>query len=63
MRVRFKMFKSSMSSWRQMFNDAADFATTLHADRLINISHSADQSQGVVVVWYWGEDVGPEMEE
>ena len=55
MRVRFKMFKSSMSSWQQMFNEAADFANTFPADRLINISHSADQSQGVVVVWYWGE--------
>jgi len=49
------MFKSSMSSWQQMFTDAADFANTLPADRLINVSHSADQSQGVVVVWYRGE--------
>ena len=61
MRVQFKMFKSHMSSWRHMFKDAADFANMLPADRVINISHSADQAQGVVVVWYWGEvDLGTE---
>jgi hypothetical protein len=55
MRVKFKFFKSSFSSWETMFQEAADFASRLPKDRLINISHSADRNVGVVTVWYWGE--------
>jgi hypothetical protein len=39
-----------------LFGQAAAFATELGPHRLINISHSCDQKQGVVAVWYWDED-------
>jgi hypothetical protein len=42
-------------SWEQLFQEAAEFATTLGRERLISISHSEDQNQGVVAVWYWGD--------
>jgi hypothetical protein len=52
--VRFETFRSSFSTWDHLFGEAAAFATTLGPERLISISHSEDQNQGVVTVWYWG---------
>ena len=52
--VKFEIFQSTFSSWDALLADAAAFANSLQRDRLINICHSADQSRGVVVVWYWG---------
>ena len=62
MKITFKVFRGTFSSWHTLFSDAAAFANSLQPDRLINISHSADNSHGVVVVWYWGdkEDSEPE---
>jgi hypothetical protein len=56
MRVRFQVFKSSFSSWDVLFQQAADFASRLPTDRLITISHSCDNQEGVVSVWYWATD-------
>jgi len=53
-KIKFEIFKSGMKSWESLFAEAAEFANSLQADRLINICHSADNNQGVVVVWYWG---------
>jgi hypothetical protein len=57
MRVAFKHFESSYSSWDSLFTAAAAFATEIGPDRLIGISHSASgqnlASTGVVTVWYW----------
>ncbi len=58
--VRFKEFRSSFKSWNDLFAEAAAFATTLGPERLISISHSEDQSKGVVAVWYWGNPEDPE---
>jgi hypothetical protein len=61
MRVLFKFFASSFSSWDTLFQQAADFATEIGPERLINISHSESHAaKGVVTVWYW--DVAPEAE-
>ena len=56
MRVRFKHFESGTKSWQTMFEEAAAFATAVGPERMISISHSEDQNQGVVTVWYWGRD-------
>jgi len=56
MRVQFRIFHGMTVSWEQLFGDAARFASQIPPDRLINISHSCDKSQGVVTVWYWGTD-------
>ena len=60
MRVQFQYFRSAFGSWETLFQKAADFASRIPRDRLIAISHSADGTDGVVTVWYWGEDVLPE---
>ena len=55
MRVSFKRFEAMMKSWGVLSREAADFATELGKERVISISHSADQSTGVIIVWYWGK--------
>ena len=52
-KATYKTFRGLFASWDQLFREAADFATELGPDRVISISHSADRSDGVVVVWYW----------
>ena len=56
MKVRFKQFTAILKSWEKIFGEAAVFATLLPTDRVISISHSADQGEGVVVVWFWATD-------
>ena len=51
--VQYKMFRGTLASWDALFSEAAEFATTLDRERLISISHSEDQNDGVVAVWYW----------
>jgi hypothetical protein len=51
----FKMFRSSLSPWEAVFREAADFATRIGPGRVISISHSEDNSEAVVTVWYWRE--------
>jgi hypothetical protein len=51
--VCFKVFRSALSSWKDLFEDAAAFASTIPPEWLISISHSADRGEGVVTVWYW----------
>jgi len=52
--IKYEVFQATFSSWDTLLAEAAEFANRLQPDRLINICHSADQSRGVVVVWYWG---------
>ncbi len=54
--VQFEIFKSSFKSWESLFEDAATFADGVGPERLIGISHSEDQSKGVVTVWYWSSE-------
>ena len=53
MRVRHQLFKSAFKSWEDLLAEAAEFASTLTRERLINISVSEDSNEGVVIVWYW----------
>ncbi|HEX5272945.1 MAG TPA: hypothetical protein VFW33_20755 [Gemmataceae bacterium] len=57
--ARFKIFRSSLNTWESLFAEAAEFAGQLGPERLITVSHSADNGEGVVAVWYWE---GPEWE-
>jgi len=54
MKIKFETFRGTFTSWESLFTQATEFANSLAADRLINISHSADNGDGVVVVWFWG---------
>ena len=54
MQVSFQVFKSSTKSWTDLCGEAAAFASEKGKERLINISVSEDQNEGVIVVWYLG---------
>lgn len=53
--ANFKVFKSSVKRWDKLFEEASHFASQLGERQVINISHSCDHSDAVVVVWYWGK--------
>ncbi len=53
MKVKFEVFRGTMTSWNDLFQQAADFATKIGKENLIGISHS-DNGESVVTVWYWG---------
>ena len=53
--VKFEVFKGTFTTWDALLNKAAEFATQIGNDRLINIAHSDDSGRGVIVVWYWGD--------
>jgi hypothetical protein len=52
--VRYEMFRGTLKSWPELFETAAAFATKVGRENLISISHSEDQQDGVIAVWYWG---------
>jgi hypothetical protein len=49
------MLRGVITTWPELFQQAAEFATSLGRDRLITISHSEDKEDGVIAVWYWGD--------
>lgn len=54
MRAAYSFFKAgSFTSWDTLFSEVAAFATQVGRDNLISISHSQDNNQAVVTVWYW----------
>lgn len=53
MEVGFEVFRGSLVTWDDLFQQAAEFATQIGKDKLIGISHSCDKNEGVVTVWYW----------
>jgi len=55
MRVLFKNFRATFKSWEALFQEATDFASEVGPENVISISHSQNASEGIVVVWYWGE--------
>jgi hypothetical protein len=54
MQVRFRVFRGMLTTWQALFEQAAEFATSVGSENLISISQSEDRSDGVVTVWYWG---------
>lgn len=53
MRVAFQVFRGTLTTWQELFQQAADFASQVGPEHVITISHSCDESEGVVTVWYW----------
>jgi hypothetical protein len=53
MQVKFRVFKSYTQSWVDLCAEAAEFASQQGRDRLISLSVSEDDNEGVIVVWYW----------
>ncbi len=52
MEVKFEDFRGTFTSREKLFEKAAEFASRLGRERLINISHSRDDNEGVVTVCY-----------
>lgn len=55
MTVEFETFRGTWATWETLFQNAARFASSLGPERLISISHSEDENDGVVTVWYWSD--------
>ena len=55
MRVAFEVFRGVLTTWQDLYEQAAAFATQVGPQRVINISQSCDHSEGIVTVWYWAE--------
>jgi hypothetical protein len=55
MRVEFQTFRGTLTTWKTLFREAADFASRIGKEDLISISHSEDRGDGVVTVWYWSK--------
>jgi len=56
--VKYQTFRGGFLTWDALFTEAAEYASTLGPDRLISISHSEDDNDGVVTVWFWTEPGG-----
>ncbi len=54
--MTYRIFRGTLATWDQLFTQAADFATKVGSERVVSISHSADNSDGVVTVWYWAAE-------
>ncbi|HWI56026.1 MAG TPA: DUF4339 domain-containing protein [Bacillota bacterium] len=52
-RAEYRIFRGTLTTWEELFDQASEFASDIGRERLISISHSADRSDGVVTVWYW----------
>ncbi len=57
--LAYRIFRGTLATWEELFNDAAKFATRLGPERVLNISHSSDHHDGVVTVWYWAAEGEP----
>ena len=55
-KLSYRMFRGTLATWDELFTRAAYFASEIGPERVLNISHSADDGDGVVTVWYWTRD-------
>ena len=55
-RLNYRIFRGTLATWDALFSEAAEFATEVGPERLACISHSEDNSDGVVTVWYWAKE-------
>jgi hypothetical protein len=55
-RMSYKVFRGTFATWEALFSEAAEFATYIGPERVISISHSEDDSDGVVTVWFWTDE-------
>jgi hypothetical protein len=55
-RLNYRIFRGTFATWEELFTKAAYFATEVGPEQVLNVSHSVDDGDGVVTVWYWGID-------
>ena len=54
--MKSKLFKGTLISWQELFEEAATFATELGPAQVRAVSHSASGGRGIVTVWYTERD-------
>lgn len=52
-RMAYRYVRGTLATWDELFTQAADIASRIGPERVLNISHSSDKGNGVVTVWYW----------
>ena len=52
-RMAYRYVRGTLATWDELFTQAAEIASEIGPERVLNISHSADKGNGVVTVWYW----------
>jgi hypothetical protein len=52
-KLSYRMFRGTLATWDELFTKAAYCATEIGPERVLNISHSVDDGDGVVTIWYW----------
>ncbi len=52
-KLSYRFFRGTLATWDDLFTKAAYFASEIGPERVLNISHSVDDGDGVVAVWYW----------
>jgi hypothetical protein len=57
MQVQFKTFESQFLTRQKMLQKAAEFATQMGPERLINVTHSEDHHESLITVWYWEGEI------
>jgi hypothetical protein len=58
-RLAYRVFRGTWATWEELFSQAAAFANELGPEKVVSISHSEDDDDGVVAVWYWTNDDNP----
>jgi hypothetical protein len=59
MGLQFETIRGTWATWHELFESAAAAASNAGPARLIGLSHSEDDNEGVITVWYWEEPVLP----
>lgn len=52
-KLAYRIFRGTLATWAELFAEAAAFGNEVGPEHLVSISHSADDGDGVVTVWYW----------
>jgi hypothetical protein len=53
--VKLEVFRGSRQAWNETLDEATQFVHKIESEKLIGITHSIDQTEGVVAVWHWAE--------
>jgi hypothetical protein len=52
--MRYELFRAgSFTTWDELMQSVADYATELGPERVVSISQSEDKGDAVVTIWYW----------
>ena len=53
--MKFRKFTAYIKSWETVFQEAADFASSVGREQVVSVSHSEDHNEAIITVWFWDE--------